>query len=273
MFGESGSGKSFLALDMGLAIARGLPTSWASPARKGPVLYQAGEGGAGLVKRMRAYRHVPRPVTTSDLPFQLLPRAGQPVRRSTTSAASQDFRGRVHRLGQHYGGLSAVFIDTLSAASRPAPTKTPPRTWAGCWRLDRDVPGHRRFGHLGSPQERAGSRERGHTSLRANLDTAMEVITRRGRQSNERCTSPRSRTVRTASGSGFALQSVQIGSYDSGKPMTSCVVVPAEEGSQPTGDKKLFLSAGSYKFLKTLEDAIYQKGGNPTSARPHPDST
>lgn len=54
LFGESGSGKSFLALDLAAATALGIP--WRGRrVRKGRVIYIAAEGGAGFRNRLKAY--------------------------------------------------------------------------------------------------------------------------------------------------------------------------------------------------------------------------
>jgi len=54
LFGASGSGKSFVALDMAACIARGIP--WrGNHAEKGRVLIIAAEGGGGMGKRIKAY--------------------------------------------------------------------------------------------------------------------------------------------------------------------------------------------------------------------------
>ena len=54
LYGPSGSGKSFVALDMGLSIATG--TRWAGFATKsGPVVYVSAEGSAGLPQRVDAW--------------------------------------------------------------------------------------------------------------------------------------------------------------------------------------------------------------------------
>ena len=55
LYGPPGSGKSFLALDWGLHIASGLPWLDRFPVAHGPVLYLAGEGAASLQKRLAAW--------------------------------------------------------------------------------------------------------------------------------------------------------------------------------------------------------------------------
>jgi hypothetical protein len=54
IYGDSGSGKSFLTMDMALAICRGVP--WRGrKVRQGRVLYVAAEGGGGVSQRIKAY--------------------------------------------------------------------------------------------------------------------------------------------------------------------------------------------------------------------------
>ena len=51
IYGESGSYKSFLALDMGLSLAFGIPGQWGAPPVKNDVLFLAGEGPVATAKK------------------------------------------------------------------------------------------------------------------------------------------------------------------------------------------------------------------------------
>lgn len=51
LYGESGSYKSFLALDMGLSLAFGIPGQWNAPPVKNDVLFLAGEGPVATAKK------------------------------------------------------------------------------------------------------------------------------------------------------------------------------------------------------------------------------
>jgi hypothetical protein len=51
LYGESGSYKSFLALDMGLCLAFGIPGQWNAPPVKNDVLFFAGEGPVATAKK------------------------------------------------------------------------------------------------------------------------------------------------------------------------------------------------------------------------------
>lgn len=73
MFGGSGTFKSFIALDAALHVAHGLP--WMGRRTlKGPVLYIAAEGGAGLWSRVDAW-HRARNLRYSDANFFVVPAA------------------------------------------------------------------------------------------------------------------------------------------------------------------------------------------------------
>jgi hypothetical protein len=59
---------------------------------------------------------------------------------------------------------------------------------------------------------------------------------------------------------GFELHPVTVGTYDDGKPITSCVVVPAQ--AEPgQASKRRPLPRGQQRFLKTLDTAVSQYGG------------
>lgn len=67
LLGASGSFKSFLALDIALAIATGSPTFNSSPASTGPTFYAAAEGRANIKKvRRRAWKLARGVDTASD---------------------------------------------------------------------------------------------------------------------------------------------------------------------------------------------------------------
>lgn len=70
LYGKPGSGKSFLALDISLSIASGIP--WGGlTSKEGMVLYVAGEGHGGLLQRVEAWccqHEIPLPSNIRVLP-------------------------------------------------------------------------------------------------------------------------------------------------------------------------------------------------------------
>lgn len=253
-YGASGSGKSFLMVHMGVCIARGVPFL-GKATRKGGVIYQAGEGGKGLVKRLKAYRqHFG--AWGEEPNFILLPeRVDLFSPDGDTDAFIEECLAWQACISDP---LAAIVIDTFSTASPGAnenASEDMGRMLLAGERLNKATGAAVIYVHH---KNAAGERERGHSSLRANIDTAIEVI--REEETNYRTL----RLAKLKDGEdglklGFELQSVTIGSDDDGKPITSCVVVPAQEGPQRTSTRRL--PPGQFKFLKLLDDAITQWGG------------
>lgn len=255
IYGASGCGKSFLAVHMGLSIARGVDFM-GKKTTKGAVLYQAGEGGKGLLKRLKAYRQENK-VTDPHVPFILLPEIVDLF--SETGNAQAFIEECLAWKAVLPEPLAAIFIDTFSTATPGAnenASQDMSRALAAGEQLNKATGAAVFWIHH---KNAAGDRERGHTSLRANIDTAMEVF--RDEETDVRTM----RLAKMKDGEdglkiAFKLQPVEIGVYDSGKPITSCVVVPAEIGSQRIG-KRTRLPNGQAKFLKILDDAISHRGG------------
>jgi RecA-family ATPase len=112
IYGEPGCGKSFLCLDMALAVARGRP--WAGRAsRQGTIVYITPEGVSGFKKRIVAYRqhHKPPPGT----PFYLIddPVILAPPR---VLGATSDVGPLAFRIKEQVETVSAIFVDTLARA-------------------------------------------------------------------------------------------------------------------------------------------------------------
>jgi hypothetical protein len=255
VYGASGSGKSFLAVDMGLAIARGTPFL-GKATRKGAVLYQAGEGGKGLVKRLKAYRQ--EHAVAGDVPFVLLPEA---VNLFSDPDALETFVEEcVAWKNALVTPLALIVIDTFSTASTGAnenASEDMGRMLAAGKRIQNATGAGLMWVHH---KNAAGDRERGHTSFRANVDSALEVI-------RDETTGHRTLITRKVKDGedgeklGFDLQSVSIGTYDDGKPMTSCVVRPAQVDDTQTSKSKRNLPAGQRNFLTALDAAIRTYGG------------
>ncbi len=268
MFGASGSGKSFLAVDMGLAIARGEPFMGMKTA-KGGVLYQAGEGGKGLLKRLKAYRNHHK-IWNQDLPFILLP---TPV---NLYSSEEDLEAFVQEALTWKGALSEplalIVIDTFSTASPGANENTSEdmsRMLAAGQKLQSATGAAILWVHH---KNASGERERGHSSLRANVDTAIEV--NRDPETNER----NFRVVKIKDGEdgakiAFQLQSVELGANDDGKPITSCVIVPAQAEAPRTGKNGNRPLPADRAFLKVLDDAITHYGAVLPPVHPYPSDT
>lgn len=255
IFGESGSGKSFLAVDMGLSIARGVPFLGLKVAT-GAVLYQAGEGGRGLVKRLRAYRQEHR--VSDRSPFELLP---EKVNLFAADGDTDAFIEECRAWQAYYAALGIplllIVIDTFSAASTGAnenASEDMGRMLDAGDRLNHETGAAVVWVHH---KNAAGLRERGHGSFRANIETAIEI--RKDLETKARTLHlSKLKDGEDSLTLGFELQSVTIGTDDDGDPITSCVVRPAQVGMERTSTRRL--PPGQFKFLKILDDAIVHRG-------------
>jgi hypothetical protein len=109
IYGESGSGKSFIALDQAMAIARG--EDWRGKRTKqGTVAYVVAEGASGFTDRVKAYCHRHN-VDKSGLPLRILAAA------PNLMDAKKDAEGGVYALARalrKLGPVSVVYIDTYA---------------------------------------------------------------------------------------------------------------------------------------------------------------
>jgi hypothetical protein len=121
IFGEPGSGKSFIVLDLLASLAMGCP-SWAADHFKTPsarrVLYCAGEGEQGIQKRLYAINDECRRKYSSDIPsdmFTYLPLVPQ-MFNSGLSENIEAFYSEVHRESSDKL-FDLIVIDTLSIST------------------------------------------------------------------------------------------------------------------------------------------------------------
>lgn len=293
LVGPSGSGKSFLATDMGLTIARGI--DWIAPVgrpaprvRKGGVLYIAGEGARGVKKRLRAYlKH--HALAGADLPFVLLTvpvdlhGSDEPTQWLIEEAQHHDDLFRV----RHGVPLELVVIDTLSASTPGANENASDdisRVLGRCQRLARDCTAAVMLVHH---MRADGLRERGHSSLRANVDSVVEVVKTEQRDASTDQTKY-GRIIRTAKVTKqkddedgltfrFVLHVVGLGTDADGDPVTSCVVGAPDMGefddaAATTPDRGPKLSDQAMVFLRALDGALAEHGTTPPSGSKLPAS-
>jgi putative DNA primase/helicase len=109
LFGEPGSMKSFLAIDIGYCIATGYPWHGFPVRKTGSVFYIAGEGFAGLSKRFRAWS-LANDVDLKDIPFFISDRPAQLLDPSNL----KDVVLAIEELKNQHGQPVFVIIDTLN---------------------------------------------------------------------------------------------------------------------------------------------------------------
>lgn len=217
LFGRSGSGKSFLVLDMAAAIAAGNAEWFGHRVLQCPVTYCALEGEAGMGKRVKAWaKHHAMPLPDGlrfmTAPFDLLDGAGvAELARSIESAG---------------GANGMVVLDTLNRAAPGADENSSVdmgKIIAAAKRLRNLLGGLVLLVHHTGKDATKGLR--GHSSLHAALDGAVEVNTT---DSRREWIVAKSKDDETGAAHPFYLLVVDLGSDDCGDPVTSCVVAPDE---------------------------------------------
>ncbi len=242
IYGASGSGKSFLVLDAIGAIAAG--ADWfGSKVRQVPVVYLALEGQAGTRQRVQAWEkgHGNR--------------LGDNFRVILDQFALNS-DADVDALAKRIGGASmtggVIVIDTLNQAAPEADENSSQdmgRLVKNAKRLQEITGGVVLLIHHTGKD--AGRGLRGHSSLAAALDAAIEVTkTTAGRQ----WTLTKSKDGVDGEGRGFRLDVVPLGVDRDGQPISSCIVAPV--ALPPAGTVKKLPQGGHQKSALTTIDRL-----------------
>ncbi|MCA1776099.1 MAG: AAA family ATPase [Loktanella sp.] len=260
LVGESQSGKSFLALDLAMCVARG-QDFFGHKTRRGGVIYQAGESAVGVRRRrLPAYRQHHH-VNGEDVPFVLLEHQidlfGNPdqidqlVEECIAWRDTFDVR------------LDLVVIDTFNRAT-PGANENDGRDMSivleNAEKIRRETGAHvLMVHHLNA----GGTRARGHTSLFANVDAVITVkkveATKdpEGRQVRE-WTISKQKDGEDGVSQTFVLPAIEIGRDEDGDRITSCVVVrPGATEGPPRDGEPGAVGAGISGWNATALRAIY----------------
>lgn len=212
LYGASGSGKSFLALDMAISVARG--ENWrGARTKQGAVGYIVAEGAGGFTSRVQAYCTA-NDIAPADIPLKML--GGAPNLMLHKVAA-----GLAAALIM-CGPLSVVFVDTYArvmGGGNENEAKDTNTIVANC-ALIHELTGALvvLIHHSGKD---AAKGARGSGALKAAADVELEVV---------RLKDYRALTVskmKDADDGGeyhFKLANVAIGEDEDGEELTSCVV-------------------------------------------------
>jgi hypothetical protein len=217
LYGASGSGKSFLILDMGCAVADG--AEWfGRRVTQAPVTYVCLEGEAGIGKRVKAWSlHNSAPVPDAlrfiTQPFDLL---------------SDDVGELAKAIIAGGGSGGMVIIDTLNRAAPGADENSSVdmgKLIAAAKQLQSLTGGLVCLVHHTGKDTTKGLR--GHSSLYAALDGAIEVI---NTDTRRLWSVAKSKDDVTGDAHPFKLDIVPVGTDDEGGEITSCVIVSDESG-------------------------------------------
>ncbi|RIV56205.1 AAA family ATPase [Burkholderia pseudomallei] len=213
LFGPTGCGKSFLALDLCAAIAAGTSEWFGQRVTAAPVTYCALEGERGIGKRLKAWttHHGERLPTTLRFVTQPLD--------LRNACDVDDLATAILAVG---GGAGLLVIDTLNRAAPGADENASADMGAlieACQELQRRLGGTVMLVHHTGKDGTKGLR--GHSSLHAALDAAIEVSRSESRRD---WTVIKSKDDADGQHHAFALRMVVLDGDERGEPVTSCVV-------------------------------------------------
>lgn len=213
LYGASGSGKSFLILDMAFAISGGEKYWFGHKITKAPVTYIALEGESGLGKRIKAWgvycnKSIPDSLRFITQPFNLL---------------STDVSDLAKAIIAGNGTNGLIVIDTLNRAAPGADENSSidmGNIIASAKKLQNLIGGTVLLVHHTGKDTTKGLR--GHSSLFAALDCAIEVIKTDCRRE---WSIAKSKDDITGNSNPFKLEIVQIGTDEYGNEITSCIAL------------------------------------------------
>lgn len=235
LYGASGAGKSFMALDMAGAIARGLP--WrGKKTKQGRVVYIAAEGAGGFRNRMQAYA-TQHQVDLAELDIGVIHAAPNLILKDDALDVAKAIKAS--------GGADVVIVDTFAQTTPGANENAGEdmgKALAHCKGIHRATGAVVVLVHHAGKDPTKGAR--GWSGLRAAADAELEVV--RG------ATGRALRLTKSKDGEdelewGFDLEVVQIGVDEDLEPITSCVVI---ETAMPT------IGAGPARKLGVVEKVV-----------------
>lgn len=277
-FGAPGCGKSFLLTSAALSVAVG--EEWMGfKVRRGLVVYQAGEGGLGLKKRLRAWKKEHHIKADNNLPFVLLP---TPVNLYADESDVDRLIAEIKAWSAYYDiALELVVIDTFSAASPGADenlSKDVGPVLARCRRIAMETGAHVALVHH---TPKGGGSPRGWSGFTGNVENVIEVIRTEQTEAEFAGDHTVRRDVREfvvrkqkdgedGFGRKFILKQVVLGRDVDDDLITSCIVQPLSSQAAETEDARspvppgyIELAPNARAVMRALDQAIKTRGRRP----------
>lgn len=221
VYGESNAGKTFWTTDLALHVAAG--KEWCGRRIEGgPVIYCALEGGVGFQNRVSAWR-AKHGMEDAVIPFAALQVS---LNLLKPEADTPRLIATLRRVAEQRGQPKLIVIDTLSRAMAGGNENAPDDMGAlvrnmdaikqaiGCCVL---------FIHHSGKDAAKGAR--GHSLLRAAIDTEIEVKAEEG-NNLKTATVVKQRELKKGDVFGFTLDIIQVGQNRHGEDVTTCVIEP-----------------------------------------------
>lgn len=232
IYGDSNSGKTFLVIDMACAIARGVP--WMGrQVEQGLVVYVAAESPASVKSRLQAYQihH------GCKVPNFAIVQA--PVNLHSNDTETEALINAVKQVERIAGQRASLVIgDTLARMTAGANENSGEDMGLVVGRFDRirhETGAHFLLIHHSGKDTAKGAR--GHSSLRAAVDTEIEVQ----ELPTGRCAEVMKQRDLGTKGEriGFRLEQIHVGVTKWGKPASTCVVKPSDAPEKKSAGKRM----------------------------------
>ena len=221
IYGDPGSGKTFVALKMAYCIATGKPFA-NHRVEQGPVAYVAAEAGGSIDVRIAAFK---THYGVDDFPMAIFPCPVDLLRPDADTNVLIKLIKRAEKEAGHK--VKFVVIDTLSRALAGGNENAPDDMGAFVTNIDtiRHVLNtHLCIVHHSGKDRTRGAR--GHSLLRAGIDTELEVVKTTELSGQVKTTKQRDREHRPPL--AFELIIHKVGTNRYGEDITSCVLEELE---------------------------------------------
>ena len=261
VYGESNAGKTFWATNLSLHVAAGM--EWCGRrVEQGGVVYAVLEGGIGFRNRVHVWK-VHHGMEDARIPFASIP-AG--LNLLNPEADTPKLILAIRKAAEAFGmPVKLIVIDTLARAFAGGNENASEDMGALVRNMDqiREATGANvLFIHHSGKDQAKGAR--GHSSLRAAIDTEIEVTAPKDGQPHM-ATIVKQREMPKGAEFPFSLDVVALGTNRHGEAVTSCVVVPAEanEGER-TGEliRSVKLNSTSKIGFEALQNLMAEKGAS-----------
>lgn len=224
LFGASGSGKTFVALDLAMAIARGTP--WRGHrVEKARVLYIAAEGSGGVGRRIRAACRKQN-IDPNDMDLSVMYAAPNVMEKDDIAELLRSIRIA--------GDFDMIFVDTFAQVTPGANENAGEdmgHALANIKALCEACGAMVILVHHAGKDASKGSR--GWSGLKAAADVQVEVL--RHENNAREIHLEKMKDGEDGLRWGFVLETVELGLDRDGDPITSCVVIEAD---LPRADEK-----------------------------------
>ncbi|WDR03640.1 AAA family ATPase [Devosia algicola] len=259
MPGASGSGKTFITLEIGMCVALGRKF-WDMPVKPGLVVYQAGEGAPGAAKRMEGWmldRGVDDP---ASVPFRMLP---QKINLFADDKDTDDLIAECQAWAEHFDvPMRLLVIDTFNKAITGANENAGQDMSRVLSRAERISDTLNCAVLIPLHKSKAGEM-RGHTSLTGDVSNVLNVSELQIRDNNRRIirtvSLDKNKDGEKGSPLRFVLRQVVLPDDQTGKPRTTCVV-DRPDGNDDELALQGKLSLDQVMVLRILKETIDRDG-------------